>query len=54
MEPLKCRLANAIVKAWSTLHSKLTHGGHITKHYIVDNECNAELKKGTYEKRVNL
>ena len=20
-------------------------GGHITKHYIVDNECNAELKK---------
>ena len=45
VEPLKCSLASAIVKAWSTLNSKLTYRGHITKHYIVDNECNAELKK---------
>ena len=45
MEPLKCRLASAIVKAWNILNSKLTHGGHITKHYIIGNECNAELKK---------
>ena len=45
MEPLKSKLAGAIVKTWTTLHSKLSHGRHITKNYILDNECNAELKR---------
>ena len=54
MEPLKCRLASAIVKAWTILNSKLTHGGHITKHYIIGNECNAELKKALTKNKLTF
>ena len=42
--PLKSRQAQEITKTWNNLHTKLTRHGHITKHYILDNECSADLK----------
>ena len=36
VEPLTTKQAGEIAKAWIILHNKLTHSGHIIKHYIVD------------------
>ena len=45
VEPLKTRQAGEITKPWTSLYNNLTHSGHDTKHYIVDNECNADFKR---------
>ena len=43
--PFKTRQAGELTKVWTTLHHKLTHNGHITKHYIIHNECRVDFKK---------
>ena len=43
-EPIKNRQAQEITKAWNVLHSKLTMHGHVTKKYLLDNECSNDLK----------
>ena len=42
--PLKSRQAHEITQKWKELHGKLTKHGHVTKNYIMDNECSADLK----------
>ena len=43
-EPIKNRQAKTIVDAWEKLHDILTRHGHPTNQFILDNECNKDLK----------
>ena len=53
VEPLKTRQAGEITTAWEKLHTKFNNNVHVTKHYILDNECSldskAAFKKVSYE-----
>ena len=41
---LKNRQAKTIADAWESLHQRLTQSGHVTKNFVLDNECSNELK----------
>ena len=41
---LRNRNAKMITNAWQKLHNELTMHGHVTRHFILDNECSADLK----------
>ena len=44
VHPIKTREVESIIEAWGKCHSRLTGNGHITKRYVLDNECSAKFK----------
>ena len=44
VEALKNRQAKTLADAWKKLNDRLTQHGHVTKNFVLDNECSAELK----------
>ena len=45
VHPLKTRQAVEITNAWEHLHRRMTKHGHTIKHFILDNEMSATLKR---------
>ena len=43
--PLKNRQAKSITDACKTLHAPITKHGHVTRNFILDNECSVDLKQ---------
>ena len=50
--PFKTRQAKELVETWTKLFKDLTNNGHISKNFIMDNECSTEMK--TALKKYNL
>ena len=43
--PLKTRQGHEIKTVWEKLIARLTKHGHVTKHFVMDNECSWDLRK---------
>ena len=54
VHPIKNRETESIIEAWEKCHSRLTGNGHITKRYVLDNECSAKFKDTLQHHEINF
>ena len=52
--PLKSRQDHEIKTVWEQLLTRLTKHGHVTKHFVINNECSWDLRKTTKNKNMDF